>query len=453
LVAYTGATLYDGTLRDPIADAVLVVQGDRVLAAGSRAKVSIPQAARQVHLKDRWIIPGLIDAHVHFFQSGGLFTRPDALDLRSVRPYSEELTLIRQNLLQTFVRYVASGVTSVVDVGGPMWNFEVRARARETLLAPRVAVAGPLVSTYAPPQLASPDPAIIQVKDEEEAIDLVLAQLEQEPDLIKIWFIHRRGDDLEEQSLLVEAAIAEAHDAGVRVAVHATELEVARAAVQAGADILVHSVGDRLVDQEFIQLLLEKEVVYTTTLVVNEGYEEVFSGSVRLTDVEQELADPEVIATFEQLWELAPGVRPRHLRRRPMRTPNPAPLQNLRALQDAGVIIAAGTDAGNIGTLHGPALHREFELMAQAGLTPKEILHAATHGAARAMAAEPEVGTLEPGMLADFVVLSADPFENIVHARRIEAVTKSGVLFTAEELRAAIEAPPGESLRNSDPPQ
>jgi adenine deaminase len=194
--------------------------------------------------------------------------------------------------------------------------------------------------------------------------------------------------------------------------------------------------------------------VYTTTLVVGEGYEEVFSGNVDLTDVERELADPEIVATFDELWRLSPDLRPSYVRQRPKRTPTPALFSNLKTLQDAGVVIAAGTDAGNIGTLHGPALHRELELMAQAGLTPKEILRAATHGSAHVLSAEPEVGTLEPGMLADFLVLDADPFADVKNVRRIESVVRSGRLYTAAELRAAIEAaaggPPAAADRQRD---
>jgi imidazolonepropionase-like amidohydrolase len=111
-------------------------------------------------------------------------------------------------------------------------------------------------------------------------------------------------------------------------------------------------------------------------------------------------------------------------------------LRNLKTLQDAGVCIAAGTDAGNIGTLHGPSLHRELELMRDAGLTPAQILRAATHGAARVMGREDDLGTLEVGKLADLLVLDADPLEDVVNLRRIERVLKGGKLLDPAELLA-----------------
>src|SRR4030095_11453019 len=103
--------------------------------------------ARVIDCKGKFILPGYIDTHVHFFQSGDLFTRPDGADLNSVRPYKDEVAWIKKNLPDTFERYLRSGITSVVDVGGPMWNFEVRKIANATPKAPRVAVAGPLISS------------------------------------------------------------------------------------------------------------------------------------------------------------------------------------------------------------------------------------------------------------------------------------------------------------------
>ncbi len=163
LTAYVGATLIDGTGRAPRPDTVVLVAGERIAAVGSRNEVTIPKEARAVDATGKWIMPGLIDAHVHFFQSGGLYTRSDVIDLRRIRPYTKEIAWIKQRLPKTFARYTASGVTSVVDLGGPLWNFELRALAERTLIAPRVAVASPLLSTYVPSELRTDDPANIKV--------------------------------------------------------------------------------------------------------------------------------------------------------------------------------------------------------------------------------------------------------------------------------------------------
>jgi imidazolonepropionase-like amidohydrolase len=385
--AFVGATLFDGTGADPVEDAIVVVMGDRIFEVGSRSEVDIPDYMIVVDVGGKWIVPGLIDAHIHYFQSGGLYTRPDVIDLRSWRPHNKEMETIDENLDQTFRRYLASGVTSVVDVGGGYWNFEVRDIANVQLYAPRTAVAGPLVSTVSRPQMDIGDPPIIEVKSPEEARELVRKQLAYAPDLVKIWFIVPRDGNFTPNLPIIEATIDEAHSAGVRVAVHSTQLEAARAAVEMGADVLVHSVDDEMVDDEFVALVQESGAVYTSTLIVREGYSDVLGGNVRMTDVEHELGDPDVVMTWFEVPVGPDSDEVRARRRERLERTMPVMQKNLKAMQDGGAIIAAGTDAGNIGTLHGPAIHREFELMADAGLTPPEILINATRNAALCFAA------------------------------------------------------------------
>src|SRR6185437_5894079 len=120
--------------------------------------------------------------------------------------------------------------------------------------APRVHVAGPLISMVARPQLDLGDPPIIRISTPDEARALVRRELARKPDFIKVWYIHREADDLAAQEAIVRATAEEAHRAGVRLAVHATELVVAKSALRAGADYLVHSVDDAPLDDEFLAL-------------------------------------------------------------------------------------------------------------------------------------------------------------------------------------------------------
>ena len=436
ITALVGGTVIDGTGAEPLPDALVLIDGTRIAAVGPRSTTAAPGGARVIDTRGKWIIPGLIDAHIHFFQSGGLYTRPDIIDLRGVRSYADESASIRRRLPVTLARYLASGVTSVVDVGGPYSNFAVRALARRTLLAPRVAVAGPLLGTYAPEELESEDPPVIRVASPEAARALVRRQLAYKPDLVKLWLVERLGLDLAAELDWARAAIEESHAAGVRVVAHATQRETARAAVLAGVDVLAHSVQDRRVDDAFVALLKARNVVYTTTFAVAEGYHEVLSQSVELSDIERRLGDPEAIASFAELGALPFGKVPFWVRLQPPPNQRVA-FANLRRLQAAGVAIAAGSDAGNIGTLHGPALHRELELMAEAGLAPMEIIVAATHGGARVMGRESELGTIEAGKLADLVVLDADPLADIRNTRRIYRVVKGGVVLDPEDVLAA----------------
>src|SRR6185295_7701391 len=103
--------------------------------------------------RGKYAIPGLIDAHVHFDQSANIFARPDAVDLRQVRPYDEEIAWTKRRLPDTLMRYLRAGITGVVDMGGPMWTLDFRDSANQMANSPRSAAAGPLISTEADPPL------------------------------------------------------------------------------------------------------------------------------------------------------------------------------------------------------------------------------------------------------------------------------------------------------------
>ncbi|WP_275261120.1 amidohydrolase family protein [Nitrosococcus halophilus] len=244
---------------------------------------------------------------------------------------------------------------------------------------------------------------------------------------------------LQAKEAWVQAAIEESHAQGKRVAVHATQREMARAAVEVGADILVHSIEDKAVDPALIQRLKARGVSYITTFMVQEGYREVLGQDIELSPIEQRMGDPQVIATFNDLAKLQPWRG--WLGALSSFSLPPLMGHNLKHLQEQGVTIAAGTDAGNIGTLHGPALHRELELMAQAKLSPLEILVAATQGGAQVMGRESELGTIETGKLADLLLLEADPLEDIRHTRQIYRIVKGGTVLDPEQILKHLENP------------
>src|ERR1700722_6167516 len=207
-----------------VPDATVVIAGDRIVVVGARGSTPAPAGATQIDGRGKWLIPGMTDGHVHFFQSGNLYTRPDVADFNAVMPYARETARNKARLAATFKVWLASGVTSVIDVGGPFWNFDVRAAAERSDAAPRVAATGPLISMVARPQLELDDPPIIKIDSPAAARDLVRRELERKPDFIKVWFIHRPGDDMVAQEAIVKATGDAAHAAHVRLAVHATEL-------------------------------------------------------------------------------------------------------------------------------------------------------------------------------------------------------------------------------------
>jgi imidazolonepropionase-like amidohydrolase len=427
-------------------DQTVVIVGERIAAVGASRDVTVPPEAQVIDGRGRWLIPGLVDAHVHFDLSGTLYARPDIADLSGWVSFAREQARNRARLPETFRAWLRSGVTGVVDVGGAPWTFQVREAARDNPDAPRVAVAGPLASMVARPQLDAGGPIIVKVDTPDEARALVRRTLASRPDYIKVWFIHLPGHDLTKQEAIVRAAGEEAHAAGVRFAVHATELAVAKAALRAGADFLVHSVEDAPVDEEFLTLARQRDVLYCPTLFVYEGYGLALSNRWRPTDAERRFADPEVLSRMDDLDEIPREQLPPWVRRAIEQGwtghEPPHAAANLRRVLDAGIRVVVGSDAGNIGTLHGPAIFREMASMVQAGLTPLEVLRAATANGAHALGMAGQTGVIAAGALADLVMLEADPLADIGNASRIHAVIKDGVLSPHSSTSESAYAPP-----------
>ena len=418
----------------------VVISASRIADIGPAASTPVPKGAQVVKGSGKWLIPGMVDGHVHFFQSGNPYTRPDVIDLTGRVSYASEVARNKARLGATFKVWIASGVTTVVDVGGPRWNFEVRRAAQAADVAPYVAVAGPLISMVADPKLELDDPPIIKADSPEEGVRLVRQLLPYKPDYIKVWFIHREGTDLAAQEAIVRAVGEAAHEAGVPLAVHATELTTAKAALRAGTDYLVHSVGDEPVDAEFLQLIKKNHALYCPTLWVLSGYGYALSGQWRPTAAEQRLADPQILSMIAKLEPIPKEeISPRLAQRiAESQRPPTTMLRNLKVVHDAGVPIVMGTDAGNIGTVHGPAVFREMALMQQAGLTPLQVLRAATVNGARAARRETAAGKIERGAPADLVLLDADPTADIANTSRIALVIRNGTMFDPDRLIGSI---------------
>ena len=423
------------------ADVTVLIAGEHIVKIGRSASTPVPANARRIDGHGKWLIPGMIDGHVHFFQSGNIYTRPDAADFNATMPYAREVTRNKTRLPATFRVWLASGVTSVIDIGGPFWNFDMRDAAAKSDAAPRVEVAGPLISMVADPPLDLDDPPIIRIDSPDAARALVARELERKPDFIKVWFIHRPGDDIEKQTAIVKAAADAAHAAHLRLAVHATELDVAKASLRAGADYLVHSVFEEAVDDEFIKLLKERHALLCPTLFVRNGYTLALSGQWQATAEEQRLADPEILASMHDVERMPKDKIPARVGKlidahAPPKAPAVA-MRNLKILEDAGIPIVMGTDAGNIGTLHGPSVFREMALMQQSGLTPLQVLRSATTNGAKAMGRD-DLGAIAAGKLADLVLLNDDPLADVANLSHAETVIKGGLVYTPKALIDSI---------------
>lgn len=420
------------------ADQTVVIDHGRITNVGPAKKIKTPANAFIIDGTGKYLMPGMTDAHIHFFQSGGLYTRPDAVNLNSAYPYEKDQQWIKDNQADLMARYLACGITTVIDVGGPMSNYAIRSKLDTTTLAPNVFVTGPLVSTYLPPNLDKNDPPIVKVTSEQEARDLVKKQLPYKPDFIKIWYIVLQNEKAEATLPIVKAAIEESHANGLKVAVHATQYETAKLAVSAGADILVHSVDDKPLDNDMLQLLKSRQVVYIPTLTVMEGYHRTFTQQFNFTTHDLTYSNPFMLGTLMDLQHLGNKVPFDYIKMR-NRFHIPAKedtimLANLKLAQQAGILVVAGTDAGNIGTQHAASFQKELFAMQQSGLSNWEIIRSATINAAKGFGHEKEHGSIEKGKMADLLLLDVDPTKDLNISANLHTLIHKGAIIEAKEL-------------------
>ncbi|HEY7637719.1 MAG TPA: amidohydrolase family protein [Gemmatimonadales bacterium] len=430
--AIVGATLLDGTGRQPVADAVVVVRGGRITCAGARKSCPIPSGARQIDARGAWLIPGLIDAHVHFSQTGWFDGRPDAADLRDRFPYPEVVARLEAHP-QPFLRsYLCSGITSVFDVGGYPWTWALRDRFANDPRAPRIAAAGPLLSTIDFWLNLPGQQQFVYLANDSIVRETVRSHAAFKTDAVKLWYIMPpQPPDTARVQALVRAAAEETHRLHLRFIVHATGLWEAKDALRAGADVLVHSVFDRPVDDEFLELARSHRVIYIPTLTVGEGYVEAGKGTVDghlyplacadSISLARVRAGPVHLTHGKEWWTDTAATRSIEQERATGQA-------NAKRVQEAGITLAVGTDAGNPGTLHGPSIYRELQLLSEGGIGPMELLVDATRNGARAIGWEEKVGTVETGKAADLVALDADPLSDVRNYQGIRWVMKGGVI-------------------------
>lgn len=432
-LALVGANVHLVPGEEPLLDGTLLLRDGRVEQAGPRSEVEVGEEYDVVELEGRWVVPGLVDTHVHFSQTGWADGRPDALDLRLEYPYEEVQLALERHPERLQRALVAAGVTTVLDCGGYPWTLGLQDASVPTHDAPRVLACGPLIATWRPHQLRRAGQEQFLVPEHErDARELVRALAAQGASAIKFWWVVRDPERFEEQAAWLAAVGQEAADLGLPLVVHATGLEAARRAVEAGARLLVHSVDDAPVDEAFVAAALASGVAYCPTLTVVDGY---------LHLARRELT-PELESQLEQVSPWVAGrvaLTPTTAlsRRDDARRLALLELQvagqrermdeNLARLHAAGVPVVLGTDAGNPLTLHGPSVFVELEAMRSAGLTDADVLAAATIRAATALGLE-DAGHLRPGAAADLVVLTEDPARDVSALRRATHVGRAGWL-------------------------
>jgi imidazolonepropionase-like amidohydrolase len=395
---FTGATIFDGTGSDPIPNGVVVVRDGRIVSVGSGETTDIPDGAERVDLSGKWIIPGLINAHGHVGNVKGL----------EMGHYSAE------NIQRQLELYAKYGITTVVSLGDDREEAERFRAVNDTATGrsfARLYIAGDVVSGATP----------------EAALEVVDKNVNMGVDFIKIRVDDNLGQSAKMSGGIYRPIIDRAHSHGMMLAAHMYYLADAKDLLRSGADFIAHSVRDRSVDDEFISLLEEKQVCYCPTLTrdlstfVYETRPDFFDDPFFLreadTSVVRMLEAPERQAQFRNSTSA-------QTYKRSLETA----LSNLKILADNGVTIAFGTDSGMPARFQGYFEHLEMGMMADAGMSPKQVLLSATRDAARCLDLE-GLGTLEQGNWADFVALDADPLADVRNCRQIHGVWIGGRLI------------------------
>jgi imidazolonepropionase-like amidohydrolase len=389
--AFTGARVIDGTDRAPIDNATILVRDGRITAVGPAARVTVPAGAERVSLAGKTVIPGLINAHGHVGNTVGL----------------EQGHYSADNVQHDLRTYAAYGITTVFSLGDDQAaGFAARdSQKTASLDRARLFVAGPVLAP----------------KTVEEARKLVDEDAAMKVDIVKIRVDDNLGTTQKMAPEIYRAVIDQAHKKTLPVAVHLFYLDDAKAVLDAGADFIAHSVRDTSVDEPFIAMMKRRNICYCPTLMrevstfVYESTPAWFSDPLFLKHV-----DAKTLETLKQ------PARQEQMRASKSAQRYKAGLvvasQNLKKLSDAGVPIAMGTDTGPPARFQGYFELMELELMAKAGLTPKQVLASATRDAARCMKLDREIGTLEPNKWADFVALDADPLADIANVKKIDSV-------------------------------
>jgi imidazolonepropionase-like amidohydrolase len=438
-----GATLFDGTGSGAIKSSVVVVKDDRIDCVGSTNDCTIPDDAQVIDVSGKYITPGLIDAHVHFFQTAFFDSRPDALDLRDTYPFTEVAAYQKQHPQRYYDSYLCSGVTGVYDVGGFTWSIDLQQSAEENPNAPHVAAAGPLIT---PSTLdifnTPPDKTLVTLDSKETGIQTVQYLSALGSTGIKLWQLEPKNKNYMNR---VDAVATEVEEQGNKMIVHATFLAQAKAAVRSGADLLVHSVTDTLIDEEFINEIKKQETIYTPTLIVGSGYLMAYRAAAGIApfriDDPNGCVDTKTKEHFNNASQFKYHSTFSESFKKRLRSFDPksdrvseTTLQNLKKAYDADIPIAVGTDAGNPGTLHGVSIYDEMEAMQRAGIPAEDLILMATQNGAKAMQRDKDIGTLEAGKIADIIVLNEDPSEDISNMRSITKVMIKGNVKKIEEI-------------------
>ncbi len=424
-VVYDGARLIPGDGSAPIESGAFVVQNGRITAVGRKGALTPPVGAALVDLTGKTVIPAMVNVHVHIGYEG--YTSWGAENYTS------------QNVLNHLEREAFYGVAAAQSVGSSPTDQALRFQQDQRDGKFPSASRFLFMPGMAPPN-GGPDAvllkgttalhAVYEVTTAAEARAAIQTMARRKLESVKIWVDDRRGTYLKMTPEVYNAIIDEAHKHRMMVHAHATTLADQKAVVGAGADVLVHTVANEKLDDEFLSILRQKKPYWTTVIGLGDRPELCDSDPF----VDQTLP-ADIVAAIRATKEarpLAPSCGPRPA----AATRDETLAGNFQKMIAAGARLVLGTDAGiHPGYTFGSAEHHEIARWVQFGLSPADAIVAATSRPAAATGLA-DLGVLAAGRSADFLVLDANPLDDIRNTRRIAAVYLRGMRLDRDRLLA-----------------
>lgn len=419
-VAFVGAMLLDGYEAEPIHHATVVIDNGRIVSVGERHAVEIPAGATIIDVGGKTLLPGLIDAHVHVDLIGhGDYDRYYRF-LRGTERLHDVMPIAAKQMLR-------AGVTSAIDLGTPFQILELREKIRRgELPGPRLTISGPWITRVYLEGV--PDEYQLLIDSPRQAAARTRELIETGADVIKTWVGLTEED--------YRAVVREAHSRGIKVHAHLYRPDAMRAALNAGIDVFQHAgsarnppYDDELVARiahagvPIVQTISHRIWVYPATVAFPERLQNPLHAKDMPADVYAEVMDS--FSNFHRLSYFHDiGIETRNAR------------QSASQFIDAGAYMGVGTDAASPLNFHSEAMWYEMKALVDSGMTEIQVISAATKTNAEILGQFDELGTVEPGKLADLIVVDGNPLANIDALSRVDIVVKDGGVWYSE--RAAF---------------
>ena len=415
-VAIVGGMLLDGYEAEPIHHSVVVFENGRITAVGQKHDTVIPDNAVIIDAGGRTVMPGLIDAHMH-------------IDLTGHGSYEDYYELIGDmDNLGRFMQIAAKqmmrgGVTSGLDLGAPFQAFDFRERVRSgEIPGPRLTLSGPWITRV--DYETVPDECEIVINSPRDAAQKTRELIERGVDVIKVWVGLTEED--------YRAVVDEAHKSGIKVHAHLYDPEAIRMAIDAGVDVFQHvgSARNPPYDEALISEIAHKNIpivqtiahriwVYPATVAFPERlYDPVYKKDMPADIYEAWISSFENFHRLSYMYDIGPETRNSK--------------RSASQFIDGGAYMGVGTDAASPLNMHNEAMWREMSALIESGMTPIQVISAATKTNAEILGQFDELGTIEPGKLADIIIVDGNPLRNIEVLDYVDIVIKDGGVWYSE---------------------